>query len=555
MVILIGFISSFVFTRVDLTSEKRHTLSKNTKDYLKELDNVVYLRVFLESDHLPAGIKRLQRSIKEILDEFRVYAKNNIEYSFINPTESTDEATKLEIVKQLKENGMTSFQLTERDKEGGESVREVFPGVWITYRAHGQEYQQIVNFYKEQLGVSPEQVVNNAIEGLEYELITAIQTLTKDQVPRIAIIEGHGEWDANELFDVTSALEDFYLIDRITINSQLEVLRPYKAIIIADPKLPYNQFDKYIIDQYIMKGGRVFWAVDAVQFDMNSLVDTVSAMATSKPSAIGDMFFTYGARINSDLIQDKLLCTTLPRDISDNATTNIKLFPWYYFSLATPYGDHSIVKNLNYVRMEFASSIDTLGIPDVKKTILLRTSEQTKLVKPPIPIHLSNGVVPVEDSQFDKKNKAVAVLLEGKFNSHFANRISNDFLNNDTVKVDYYEKSEPTRMIVVSDGDVVNNIVRRDGQGLIQRFPAGYDRFTRYTFGNKEFFLNCMNYLCDDSGIMDVRSREIKIRILDYNKIMKKRTKWQLINILVPILIVAIFGFFVFYFRRKRFAR
>jgi len=554
IVIIIGFISSFVFTRVDLTSEKRHTLSHTTKDYLRNLDNVVYLKVYLESDHLPAGLKRLQRSVKEMLDEFRVYANDNIEYSFINPTESTDQATRLEIVKQLDENGMRSFNLTERDKEGGESMRKVFPGAWITYRAHGQEYQHIINFYKEQLGSSQEQMINSSIEGLEYEFITAIQTLTKETVPRIGIIEGHGEWSHNQMFDVTTALENFYVVERVTIDGKLNALRPYKAVIIANPRTPYTQKDKYILDQYIMKGGRVFWAVDAVNFNMDNLVDTVSAMAVTKPSAIGDMFFTYGARVNSDLIQDKQ-CTLLPRDVSDNPNqSELKLFPWYYFPVVAPFENHPIIKNLNYIRMEFASSIDTLEVPDVAKTILLRSSSKTRTVKPPIPVHLSAGVIPVEDAQFNNPFKATSVLLEGKFNSHFLNRVSDDFLKNDSVKIDFFEKSVPTKMIIVSDGEAISNLVRRNQQGLIQRLPTGYDPYTYRIFGNKEFFLNCMNYLCDDSGFMDVRSREIKIRILDFDKITKGRTKWQLINLLVPVLLVALFGFFVFYFRRKKFA-
>lgn len=555
IVIIVGFISSFVFTRVDLTSEKRHTLSNTTKEFLRELENVVYVKVYLESDHLPVGIKRLQRSVKEMLDEFRVYGKDKIEYSFINPTGSSDKATRDEIVKQLKENGMLSFNLRERDKEGGESIREVFPGALLTYRAHGQEYQYVINFYKEQMGVSQEQMINGSIEGLEYELITSLRTITKESVPRIAIIEGHGEWDTNRLFDITTALQNFYVVERISIDGKLDALRPYKAIIIANPVTPYNQFDKYIIDQYIMKGGKVLWAVDAVNFNMDNLVDTVSAMATIKPAAIGDMFFTYGARVNSDLIQDKQ-CTVLPRDISnDPNNSQIKFLPWYYFPVVAPFGDHPVVNNLNYIRMEFASSIDTLEVPDVTKTILLRTSDRTKLVKPPIPIHLSNGVIPDDNSQFDKKYKAVAVLLEGKFNSHYRNRLTEDFVSNDSIKIDFYEKSEPTKMIIVSDGEVLSNLVKRDNRGLIQRLPAGYDLYTKRIFGNREFIMNCMNYLCDDSGLMDVRSREIKIRILNFDKISESRTKWQLINILVPVIIVALFGFFVFYFRKRKFAR
>lgn len=556
IIVIIGFISSFVFKRIDLTSEKRHTLAGTTKNFLSDLENVVYVKVYLESDHLPSGLKKLQRSVKEMLDEFRVYAGDNIEYSFINPTESTDPTTRNEIVKQLRDNGMVPFSLQERDSEGGQSSRAVYPGAWITYIAHGQEYQQIVNFFKDNIRTSMEQKITSSIEDLEYEFVTAMTTITKENVDRIAFIEGHGELNENEVIDITRALEQFYIVERVKIDKKLNSLRPYKAIIIANPTEIIDPFDKYIIDQFIMAGGRSLWVLDPVGANMNDLSFQASAMAGIKKLSTDEMLFGYGARINSDIVQDQVSSLIPLNTSTDTLSPPVwKLFPFSYLPLAKPDVDHPLVRNLNSVKMEFASTIDTVGEnPNVKKTILLESSDLTKVVRLPILVSIEMAIQRFGPEQSNKPNSALAVLLEGEFTSNYVNRLTDAFLKNDSVEIKFLEKSEPTKMIVVSDGDAIKNGTGMQ-DGVIRTLPLGYDRYTQMTFGNKEFFLNCINYLCDDSGMMNVRSREINIRRLHFDKINKDRLKWQMINMLVPIGLIAGFGFLIYYLRKKKYAQ
>ncbi|MFC2097600.1 gliding motility-associated ABC transporter substrate-binding protein GldG [Bacteroidota bacterium] len=554
IIVIIWTISSFVSTRVDLTSEKRYTLAKTTKDYLKGLENIVYVKVYLESDHLPAGLNKLQRSVKELLDEFRVHSKEMIEYSFINPTESPDQTTTNEIVKQLMEYGIEPFDLNEKDDEGGQSVRRVFPGALLTYRAHGQEYQQVVNFYKEKLGYSVEQTLNLSIESLEYEFITAIRKISKEAVDKIAFIEGNGELGEMYVDNITRALEEFYLVDRIAIDGQLNSLRPYKAIIIANPVEVYNDFDKYIIDQYIMKGGRVLWLVDAVDADMDDLAAVNSAMAKRKISGLSDMLYSYGVRINGDLILDQR-STYVPLNVSTDSLENEwKAFPWAYIPIIETDQNNPITKNISDIRLIFASTMDTVQQnPNIKKTVLLRTSELTRNMRLPNPISIEKAIERFGKDRSNKPFSPVSILMEGIFTSHFKNRLTEAFLNNDSVNIENYEESEITKMIIVSDGNVIENGTRTEG-GRIQILPLGFDKYTRAIYGNKNFLLNCVNYLCDDSGLINVRSRELQIRRLDFDKVTNDKVKWQLINLIVPLGLVALFGFFVFYFRKKRYA-
>ena len=540
IIALLNMIGSFAFQRFDLTSEKRFTLSKATKDLVKSLDDIVYVKVYLEGD-FPASYKRLRNATKEMLDEFRVISKENIQYEFINPSADPDEKRRREIYEQLTKQGLqyTNLQVKE---SGGKSEKIIFPGAIITYKGKETPLQLL----KSQMGAHPEEMINNSIQQLEYEITNSIRKLTIDNKPQIAFIEGHGELDETEVKDITLSLKEYYDVKRIRINEKLRALRDFKAVIIAKPDSAFSDKDKFIIDQFIMSGGKVLWLIDASDASMDSLVNSNLTMAVTRDIRLDDQLFKYGVRINYNLVQD-LQSVPIPIVIGYIGNQpQQKLFPWLYFPLLVSTSTHPIVNNLNAVKAEFISTIDTVGSSNIKKTVLLYTSKYTKLVNAPVRISLNLLRDEPQPEQFNKPYQPVAILLEGEFESVFLNRMVPRI--EESKEIGFKGISPTTKMIVVADGDIIKNDIQ---QSTGKFYPLGYDRFTGEIYGNKNFILNAVNYLCDDSGLITVRSRELKLRLLDNTKLAEERFKWQFINTTLPILLVLLFGV-VHYFIRKR---
>ncbi len=553
---LLNFISHFVFHRFDLTQEKRFTLAPSTKKFLKEMDDVVFLKVYLEGDNMPAGFQRLQKSAKELLDEFRRYAGNNIEYEFINPSESADEKTRREVWDQLASDGMMYFNVTSTASDGSEVSLPVFPAAMLSYSNHGQQFDRPVNFFR---GSSSNRIndgtINRAVENLEYEFISAMRVITREIVPRVAIIEGHGELDKYEIGSLTTSLNGFYRTERVTIDQKLHALDDFDAIIVADPKERLTEKDQYIIDQFIMRGGKSLWLVDASKVDLNQIAFENETMSVGSPVRIGPMLFSYGARINSVFIQD-IQCGVIPLNtqVNEEEKPIWDLVPFVFFPLVTPSQDNPITRNLNLIRFEFASSVDTVGEdPNIKKTVLLTSSKNSRYIRQPARISTDIFAERLETSRFPLQYLPMAVLLEGKFQSYYKNRLSKDFTESELVEV-LDESIVHTKIIVVGDGDIARNYVSREGaQPQVQ--PLGYDRYSERTFGNRDFLLNCMNYLLDDEGVMGVRSREVRLRLMDFDQITGQRMKWQLINLLSPVLLVVVFGVLYVVLRKRKYAR
>ena len=427
---LINLISHFVFHRFDLTEEKRFTLAPSTKSFLREMDDVVFMRVYLEGENMPAGFRRLQKSTRELLDEFRRYAGNNLQYEFINPSESPDRKTREEVYNQLAEDGLMYFNVTSQEGDGSAVSAPVFPAAMVSYSAHGQQLDRPVNFFK---GSSSNRIndetINRAVENLEYEFISAMRVITRELVPKVAIIEGHGELDQFEIASLTNALNEFYLTERVAINEQLNALDDYDAIIIADPKERFSNKDQFIIDQFIMRGGKSLWMVDAAKVDMNQIAYENQTMSEGNPVYIAPMLYKYGARINADFIQD-VQCAVIPVDISPEGAEEPEwnLVPYVFFPLVTPDQDNPITRNLNLIRFEFASTVDTVGgDPAIKKTIILRTSKNSRILRQPVRVSTDIFRERIETSKYPLSNLPMAVLLEGKFQSFFQNRIHEDF--------------------------------------------------------------------------------------------------------------------------------
>lgn len=548
IILLANYIVSFVHFRLDLTAEKRYTLTDQTKELLKNLDDIVYFKVYLDGD-LPAGFNRLKNSTKELLDEFRVYGEDNVHYEFINPSEIKDKKSRDELYKQLYEKGLNPTNLQEKDEEGKTSQKIIFPGAIVTF----QSKEMAVNLLKNNISLSPEVNLNNSIQDLEYEFVRLINRMSSKKTQRIAFIEGHGELSDIQVADITNALFEFYGVKRVKIDEKLDALNDFDVIIIAQPDTTFSEKDKFIIDQFIMHGGKSLWLVDAVKIDLDSLAYTNSTIGMVNFTNIEDQLFKYGVRVNPVLIQD-LQCAVIPINTAlVGAPPQFAPSPWYYFPLLSPPSSHPITKNLNMLKSEFANTIDTVGEDlNVKKTILLYSSKYSKTISAPARVSLDIMKYEPDKRMFSSPFLPMAVLLEGEFESLYKHRLTIDIAGNRDIG--FKDLSDTTKMIVIADGDMIRNLYRTEN-GRQTPYPLGYDRYTGQTYGNKEFILNAINYLCDDSGLLSLRAREIKLRLLDRAKIMDERLKWQLINTVFPVLIIIIFGIILGIYRKRKYSK
>ncbi len=559
IIVLINIIGSFLYTRLDLTSEKRFTLSPSTRQLLRETDDIFYFKVYLEGE-FPSGFKRLSKSTREMLDEFRAYS-DNVQYEFINPSSSDDAKTRKEIQDRLIEQGLVPTELAVRTKEG-QKQQSIFPGALVTHKGKTIPLSLLSN----QLGAPPEAIINNSIQALEYNLLSAIRRLGTTTKPKIALTQGHSELTKLETVDIANALSEYYTVEYTEIKGQINslterievqpgqynIVNKYEAIIIAKPDSVFSEKDKFIIDQYVMRGGKILWLIDPVFATMDSLQTSNRTIGITNDFNLNDQLFKYGVRLNSNLMMD---LAALPIPMVTGYMGNqpqFNFFPWPYFPVLTASSSHPVVKNINAIKTEFISSIDTVGDPAIRKTILLQTSQYTRIAQTPVMITLEILGRDPNTGDYTDKPQPVAVLLEGQFKSVFTNRIPKEI--SEAPEIGFTGQSPETRMIVIADGDIIKNQVQFSS-GNYTPLPLGYDRHTGQTFGNKDLILNAVNYLCDDAGLMSVRSRELRLRALDVNKARENLISWQLINILVPIALVIIFGIIQFAIRKRRFSK
>ncbi|MFP4664354.1 MAG: gliding motility-associated ABC transporter substrate-binding protein GldG [Bacteroidales bacterium] len=549
IIVLVNVIASLWYQRWDLTEEKRHSLSETSRELLTSLDDVVYIKVYLDGNELPSGFLRLQRKTREMLNNFRRYSPE-VEYEFINLHEENDREVRREIYKQLYDKGLEPSEL----KEGGqESYRQqlLFPGAIVSYK--GKEYP--VNFIDNEGGGNIEYQINKAVSRLEQNFVQAFLRLTNPEVKKIAFIEGHGELDEYQTTDIMISLSEFYQIERIAIDGVLGALDDYEAIVVAKPSERVNEKDKFIIDQYLMHGGKALWLVEWMGMSMDSLSDKSSSMALIRDINLDDLLFNYGVRINPDLIQD-LNSLSIPVAVNQSSgKPEFEPRQWPFFPAILPKNEHRISKNVSVIRSQFVSSIDTVGEdPDIKKKFLLHTSQYSRTLGVPVKVSLDIVRQPPNPQLFNEGPQPIAVLLEGKFRSNFDMRIPQQFVTDKDI--DFRAYSEPTKQILISDGDMIRNYVKRIGDKH-EPFPLGRDKYfdQQFTPGNKEFLLNCMNYLCGDEELINLRMRQVKLRLLDKGKVYEQGVFWVIFNTAVPILIVLLFGFVVLFIRRYKYKR
>lgn len=558
IIIVVNIIASFVYTRFDLTSEKRYTLSDTSKEILRNLDDYVYFRVYLEGE-FPAGFKKLRKETKEMLDEFRAYSKF-VDYEFINPSESNDAAERNETYKLLYQSGLNPTELAIKTNAGAQQL-VIWPCALVSY----QEKEKPLDLLDTGVGESSSQALNNSAQNLEYKLISAIKELSQEKKSNIAFIEGHGELDENEVYDITRTLQKKYNVKRVTLDEQITALNSrtetkdssivinsnYDAIIIAKPTKPFSEKDKFIIDQYVMHGGKVLWLIDPVSATMDSLQTSESTIGNALDINLDDMFFKYGLRLNKNLLLDLNSAKIALRTGQMGGQAQIEYFNWYYFPLLNAASDNSIVKNINPLKADFVSSIDpVISDSDVQKIPLLKTSNYTNIAAAPAYITLGMLRQAPDQRMFSQKSQNVAYLLKGEFESLYSNRMTSEIV--ESKEIGFKTSSEPTSMIVVADGDLIRNQFHiPKGYPL----PLGFDQYTQITYGNKDFIENAVSYLVDGEGLIEVRNRELKIRLLDANKINNDALIWQVVNVLLPSVVVIIFGIVLAIIRKRRFTK
>jgi ABC-2 type transport system permease protein len=542
-VVLFVLVSSLLHIRLDLTGDHRYTLSEPTHKILSSLKNDIYIEVWLDGE-MPVQFKKLRRTVKELLDEFRVASGNRVDYRFINPSESKDASERKKQYGSLTQKGLLPVNIRSKDAEGGATQKLIFPG--LTVNSNGTEIP--VNFLKNNPAVSAEQNLLNSIEGLEYEIIQTISTVSSEKVKKIVFLEGHNELRELEVADIMLSLRKYFSIDMGPVNGRVGVLDRYAAVVIADPKDAFSEKDKLALDQYIMNGGRVMWLLNEVAVNEDSL-RFGETVAMYHPLNIEDQLFKYGVRINPSLVQD-LECVPIPmKVVSGSSQQQIVPVPWIYYPLLYPAQDNPVTRNINRVAGKYSDYIDTVGRdPEVKKNVLLSTSKYTKLLNPPVIISLRETDITPDEKQFTRSSLPVAVFLSGRFKSLYSNRMVSSLVDKSDFKL--RELSSETKMIVISDGSIIRNDVARQGKEE-QPLPLGQDRYTGQIYGNKDFIVNCMNWLVDDNGLIGLRSRELKMRLLDRKSAEKYRLMLQVTNTVLPLLLILVSGL-LFGFLRKR---
>ncbi|HMQ48821.1 MAG TPA: gliding motility-associated ABC transporter substrate-binding protein GldG [Saprospiraceae bacterium] len=535
------------YSSIDMTEENRFTLTPATKGLLKDLENTVFVRVLLDGE-FPAGFKRLQSATQEMLDDFRSES-GLIEYEFMDPSAGTTEEVNA-LRKELAKDNIVPVNLRLKDVDGT-SEKLIYPYAIVTIK----NKDVVINLLENEVpGVSPEVALNNSISLLEYKFANAIQKANTLRKPALLFTSGHGELEPLETADLEKNLRAFYETGRINLDSVVAIGQNAAALIVAKPRAPFSDKDKFKMDQYVMNGGKVLWLIDPVRMDLDSLRGREKYYPSEYDLNLDDLFFRYGFRLQSDLVLD-IQCSRIPLATGyvGNAP-QFDYFPYPYHLVVTTSSQHPVVKSLAATNLLYASSIDTsVQIKTgVEKTVLLHSSPNSRLQLLPVEMDFEFLRYDLDPSKFNKPSQPLALLLEGQFPSLFENRVSSEMLASlEGLGMSFKSQSDPTRMIVVSDGDMAKNKVNMAAQSYS---PLGFNEFEKHLFSNKDFIINALEYLIDYRGTIEARGKEVKLRLLDSVKASEESAKWQTINIVLPLVFLTAFGFIYNWVRRRRFA-
>lgn len=538
LTILVNVLSVTFFHRFDMTSDKRYSISNPTKELMRRLPEPVSVTIYLDGD-MNTGFLQLKRAVGELLDELSVYSAHNLQYHYCNPTTLTgNERDRL--LEEFEHLGIHPTVIHERNSEGKAVQRMLFPWAKITLGNHSETICLLKNIR----GLSGDENLNISIENLEFAFTDATRLLCQKEITKIAFIEGHGELSEYHTWDISRALSRYFQIDRGQLNNDPNILSPYKAIIIASPREQFSEQDKFIIDQYIMNGGRVLWLLDGVRLDENSLSTTGISPTIPLDLNLTDMLFRYGVRINPMIIQDEQ-CLMVPVNVAAEGTTpQFQPMPWYFAPLLLTSPNHSVSRNTAQVSGTFVSCIDLVGDDTrIQKEIILASSNATHLISAPAAINVEE--FEITDNYFNIAHVPVGVAMEGCFESVFAHRmIPEGIINAGSIQ----KESRLTKQIVLASGSFIGNEIE-NGQPL----PVGYDRYSQTQFGNRDLLVNSLLYLTDDEGWINLRNKELTIRLLNKNISRTSKHLLQLINVGLPLICLMLFGGIFLSVRRWRY--
>ena len=539
-IVLINLLVARNFYRIDLTEEKRYSLKPETVRILSELEDELHVEIFLEGK-LNASFQRFQKAILETLEEFRIYSKNKITYSFSDPAVALSEKARNEYMADLAARGIQPTNIIDT-RDGQREERIIFPGVIISHEG----LESGVMLLKGNKAGTPEEEINQSIEGIEYELISSMHNLVNTDRKQIGYIIGHGEVDSLQSYSFINELQNVYDVSKVRFRTQ-EELEKFDALIIAKPTMPFSEPDKYLLDQYIMQGGKVLFMIDKVNASMDSLARD-DYFAGPVDLNLDDQLFKYGIRINPDLVQDRRSGMYPVITGVVGGKPRMQLIEWPFFPLIGEFANHPVTRNLNAVLTRFSSSIDTVKAEGVRKTPLLMTSPYSRKIATPVHININELRKNLRDSDYTTRNIPVGVLLEGKFSSLYKNRFPPSGFESSEIR----QESVNTSLVIISDGDIARNDVNPRNS---QPQPLGFDTMTNMTFANRDFLLNTVAYLTSENGLIQARNKEVKIRPLDKVKIKDERLKWQVINLGLPLIVLIAYGVLRAYLRKQKFAR
>ncbi|MBS1563684.1 MAG: gliding motility-associated ABC transporter substrate-binding protein GldG [Bacteroidetes bacterium] len=545
--VLVNILASFIHMRADLTAEKRYTLSSSTRRMLGGLKDRVDIKIFLEGSNMPAAFKKLRNSTIELLEGFKETGRGNLHFSFEKPGEGLTDSVRTAFLDSLARLGIKPYTIQAQVKEGeGSEERQVVPGALITYKGRVLAVDMLAG----QNSGLDEGSINRVEATLEYKFASAIRRISQDTVPLVGYLTGNGEPLSYSVYDlIGNNLKRNYAFNIFNIDSFPTIPSVFSAMLIVKPTQKFTDAQKLKLDQYVMHGGKLFWMVDRLYAEMDSLQRSQNDfIAFDRGLELDDILFRYGVRINPDIVQD-LNCDGYPAVIGNQGgKPQVQILPFNYFPLLSNYNGHAIAKNLDYVVSQFPQSMDTVGGAGIRKTVLLATSEASRLLSTPAKVSFGELATAANKNRYNMANVPIAVLLEGSFSSLYTNRLGiamRDSLN--AINSPFVAQSPDSKMIVVSDGDIALNAVTQNEGPL----AMGTNPFTKYKYANSEFVMNAVEYLTDNSGILETRAKDLTLRLLDKKKLEEERGKWQLINIGGPLAAVILFGL-IFQFIRKR---
>ena len=546
--VAINFIASSFHYRIDLTEEKRYSLTKNTRELLKGVNDEMEIVVFLKGE-FPAGFRKLSNSTGEFLTILKENNPSKIKYRFLSPEEEAGAGKSWG--DSLQSLGAFPINLTVQ-VESGQQNKYVYPFALITYN----QQTSLVNLYEGSTSLISNAEVNNSESMLEYQFVKSIDKLLHPSRPFVAYATGHGEPVSAETYDLVESIKKDYGFFTVDISKQVAIPDTMKVLVIVKPQIPFTENEKLKLDQYVMRGGKLLWFIDNLRSELDSLSYKSQLIAYDRNLNLTDLLFNYGVRINADLLMD-LQCDFLPFKVGGNDTQD-EFIHWNYYPLFASSGTHAINKNLGLVLGRFVNSIDTVEVEGVKKTILLQSSQNARTISTPALISPNEVRNTPQDALFKKQNIPAAVLLEGKFSSLYRGRISKAQREEWNALGGFKEtNSGENKMIVVGDGDIVlNDFSLKNNQPL----PMGVNLYTvgsqyEYQFANRSFLLNCLEYLTVNSNIIEARNKEVVLRLLDTRKVEEQRTTWQLITIALPIILVVVFGAIYQQIRKHKYAK